>query len=57
MKNLTNKKKISLNEFKEIQLSVSQLNKLKGGSGVSNCSGYSTSCSGSDHDTGPSDND
>jgi natural product precursor len=55
MKN--NQKKISLSEFKEVQLSVNQLSRLKGGSGDSSCSTGSTSSTGSDHDSYQGDKD
>ncbi|WP_289058383.1 TIGR04149 family rSAM-modified RiPP [uncultured Flavobacterium sp.] len=57
MKNPTNQKKISLSDFKEVQLSVSQLSRLKGGSGTSDCTSGSTTCTGSDHDTKGGDSD
>lgn len=52
------KKKINLTGFKKIQLSVSQLSKIKGGCGyvtITNTIGDDTSSSGSDKDSGCSD--
>jgi natural product precursor len=55
MKN--NQKKISLSEFKEVQLSVNHLSRLKGGCGTSSCSAGSTQSTGSDHDNYQGDKD
>ncbi|MBS7234128.1 hypothetical protein KHA90_24300 [Flavobacterium psychroterrae] len=48
---------MKLTKFSMQKMSIAEMTAIKAGSGQSDCSGTHTSCSGSDHDTGASDND